>query len=976
MERKKDTKLDIPPSLSTLPSSQKCTNDLMKIEGDQKQMICKRHKKEVITSVTVTTAGGKEVDHHVSDEDTEYLVFDGDENDDDYLSEYEYEYNDSDMDEEQQTTTEFRNDRLLKAEESKEMALKALITTDDKFFNTHNASPYSRAVGGAGIASYCSPQTCHSCGRESHIPLSSCTVASQWIQRGKDEGGGFMMLPQHLLPFALSGRIRECATRFGISEDSAEKYLTIYNWDLERLQGNIPVLEAHRKLLVSTRYETNNVTEANEKVKDLETENYTKYVELEKKGPEMEDTGDAANALDDARKKEAVANFKAVEGAKNAQDLADTRGKSTSLSSRSNNQGRRSYTAMKAEVNNEETKMMVNTSDRAIRIIQRVQQLAKSLLMDTIALDDMFWLAERFVKKQVEFAASMKDSSIRIGFHNTKLHHLESIRMRELLPSDGIYTHNNALVSTVDGEIGMLVAVLVGNTQRIRSGEVNKPENKDQCIPLIIYPTSSVLEYGPGSLRVLECQQKLEKLLGDIFNNDEEEKMIRVCDICMDNENQKFYEMQCGHSYCRECWQSYLHVMFEQHFGGATLLITCPEVECRQTITSYLIQEVVPELLPIFEQQKLHSFVSGNHTSLRLCPGPECNQIAVRLKENMFLEPNNAVFCRDGCRTRFCFLCGGAPHDGLCFRVEQQEAETKDKLPKSEMIQTCPKCKTLIEKNGGCNHMRCKCGFAFCWICRSDLSVAPYNHSCGRFRPVRERSDNIDLNYLIDSLQEVHHDNFTSILVEISEESRRKERFAHYYNRFVTHAQGQCFAERQCSCVQARASDYYTASGIKTATDIDFLFDANKCLVQCRRVLKYSYCYIYHITNENQDVDNVQLGLFEDHLERLERFTEKLSEASEGALTPADRKRVLDLTLLARRCLKTMNELGYEVQVKPITESPSLKHKIFPQLRNTEQGNLKSIISSIMPEEEPILSTVEGIKKKPNLAPQHASTEL
>lgn len=32
-------------------------------------------------------------------------------------------------------------------------------------------------------------------------------------------------------------------------------------------------------------------------------------------------------------------------------------------------------------------------------------------------------------------------------------------------------------------------------------------------------------------------------------------------------------------------------------------------------------------------------------------------------------------------------------------------------------IKECPKCERSIYKNGGCNHMTCKCQFEFCWLC-------------------------------------------------------------------------------------------------------------------------------------------------------------------------------------------------------------------------------------------------------------------
>jgi hypothetical protein len=81
---------------------------------------------------------------------------------------------------------------------------------------------------------------------------------------------------------------------------------------------------------------------------------------------------------------------------------------------------------------------------------------------------------------------------------------------------------------------------------------------------------------------------------------------------------------------------------------------------------------------------------------------------------------------------------------------------------------------------------------------------------------------------------------------------------------------------------------------VRSGADLSFIRNANEVLVASRRLLKYTYCSaLYSRRLGDHDTKNFHLGFF--HLEKLERFTEELSEVSENALTRQDRKRVLDL---------------------------------------------------------------------------------
>jgi len=50
-------------------------------------------------------------------------------------------------------------------------------------------------------------------------------------------------------------------------------------------------------------------------------------------------------------------------------------------------------------------------------------------------------------------------------------------------------------------------------------------------------------------------------------------------------------------------------------------------------------------------------------------------------------------------------------------------------------VKQCPKCGEAIEKDAGCNHMKCACGHDFCWLC-----LGPFpNCKCGHFEEESRR---------------------------------------------------------------------------------------------------------------------------------------------------------------------------------------------------------------------------------------------
>ena len=89
---------------------------------------------------------------------------------------------------------------------------------------------------------------------------------------------------------------------------------------------------------------------------------------------------------------------------------------------------------------------------------------------------------------------------------------------------------------------------------------------------------------------------------------------------------------------------------------------------------------------------------------------------------------------------------------------------------------------------------------------------------------------------------------------------------------------------------------------LKTATDADFIGDANRMLVDCRRVLKHAYACAFTM----DDDDDKELLMV--HVERLERFVEELSLESESAITWEAREKVLNLINIVKKTKEAVQD--------------------------------------------------------------------
>jgi len=240
-----------------------------------------------------------------------------------------------------------------------------------------------------------------------------------------------------------------------------------------------------------------------------------------------------------------------------------------------------------------------------------------------------------------------------------------------------------------------------------------------------------------------------------------------------------------------------------------------------------------------------------------LCPNPTCGN-AVQYQGTGW--PSDVVECH--CGTRFCFSCGHEKHNPVtCEQLKNWLSRLQDDSDSVAMIKAtskpCYHCKMFTERISGCNHMVCRkemggCGGEWCWMCRGDWSSHGVHtggfYSCNKYdlseaKAVDEQGDI----YLSSS-----------------------PRLLHYFNRYFNHDMLMKDVQKMLreGEIEKRMAEYTD----RTGSSPDFYLEAADLLVECRRVLKFTYVYGYF--NE----DNSGKSLFEYQQASAEGITERFSE--------------------------------------------------------------------------------------------------
>ena len=186
---------------------------------------------------------------------------------------------------------------------------------------------------------------------------------------------------------------------------------------------------------------------------------------------------------------------------------------------------------------------------------------------------------------------------------------------------------------------------------------------------------------------------------------------------------------QCAHVFCTDCLQAHVTTCTSE---GKTLIV-CPS-QCGGEVTQAELREVVGlEHFNTIDRKQMEAAVAIDPT-LHHCPTPDCSNIVCWTGEEDGVPLCNCLVCNK----KSCLVCGVSPyHNGMTcdeYIHSNTSMSESDKAANEQAFQqymqnsnirVCGRCKNAVVKSSGCNKMKCRCGFRFCYVCGSE------NAQCG-----------------------------------------------------------------------------------------------------------------------------------------------------------------------------------------------------------------------------------------------------
>ncbi|RIB26317.1 hypothetical protein C2G38_286493 [Gigaspora rosea] len=216
----------------------------------------------------------------------------------------------------------------------------------------------------------------------------------------------------------------------------------------------------------------------------------------------------------------------------------------------------------------------------------------------------------------------------------------------------------------------------------------------------------------------------------------------KECSICAENVDIKAFlnvTDLCNHdsNICRECIGEYIKHELEDK---GNINISCPLDDCHEILRERDVKEFATEDVFTRYERLMINFALSQIPTFQWCLNTSCES-----GQDHYQGENVPIMTCNACGQKSCVVHGIPISDGCERCLQQQEERRKQEEQRQQeeedrkrreneesaseryvtKLKQCPKCLSRIEKNSGCDHMKCRrpgCGYEFCWICMVDFN--------------------------------------------------------------------------------------------------------------------------------------------------------------------------------------------------------------------------------------------------------------
>ncbi|CAN4113818.1 unnamed protein product [Withania somnifera] len=273
------------------------------------------------------------------------------------------------------------------------------------------------------------------------------------------------------------------------------------------------------------------------------------------------------------------------------------------------------------------------------------------------------------------------------------------------------------------------------------------------------------------------------------------------------------------HPFCKVCWECYINASITDGGPNKCLVLRCPDPSCEAMVGESMIVELALEKDRLKYFDYLFRSYVEEKKKIKWCPFPGC-ECAVEFEVG---SENYDVVC--DCSNVFCWNCLEEIHHPIdCDMIAKWKSINREESANTKWIlaftKMCPKCKNPIEKSFGCMHMTCRCGHEFCWLCFTDWGTCVSR--CNRYEEKKE----------------------------IKEAKRNIQRYTHYYERWLSNGKSKEKALKDLKKMKEEGLKKLSDDHCINEEELGFIIEAWQQIVQCRRVLKWTYVYGFYLPKE------------------------------------------------------------------------------------------------------------------------------